>query len=397
MRVLAACSLGGAGHLRPLVPFLDEARRGGGPTLVVGPPALADLVKATGHSFLAGGEPSEEQVRPIREQLPVLPEHEASVLGNRELFGRLAATAMLAPMERAVRDWRPDVILRDPCEYASAVAAARLGISAATVAIGLAEVEWGSIDIAAPALEAHLGGLTAEVRRSAYLSRFPAALDPSPFADTRRYREPAVARRGPLPDWWAGTGAPLVYVTFGTVLGHMSFAEEVYRSAIDAVAGLDARVLVTTGRGFDASRLRDVPGNVHVEAWVDQADVLAEAALVVCHGGSGTTYGTLAAGVPLVIVPVFADQFANAPVVAQAGAGIEVRAGEDAEGLRRPVGREDAPRIRDAIEEGLADGSYRAAAQAIAADMATAPAIETLLEQLGSRGPQRDDERGAAR
>ena len=159
MRVLAAGSLGGAGHLRPLVPFLDQVRRSGGETLVVGPPALADMVRETGHPFLAGGEPSEAQVRPIRERLPVLPPHEASVLGNRELFGRLATTAMLAAMERAVRDWRPDVILRDPCEYASAVVAARLGIPAAQVAIGLAEVEWGSIGVAAPALEAHRDGL----------------------------------------------------------------------------------------------------------------------------------------------------------------------------------------------------------------------------------------------
>ncbi len=122
-----------------------------------------------------------------------------------------------------------------------------------------------------------------------------------------------------------------MYVSFGTVLGRMSLAGEVYRAVIDAVAGLDVRVLVTTGRGFDTSRLRDVPGNVHVEAWVDQANVLGEAGLVVCHGGSGTTYGALAAGVPLVVVPVFADQFANAPKVAQAGAGIQVHTGQDSQ------------------------------------------------------------------
>ena len=379
MRVLAACSLGGAGHLRPLVPFLDQARRRGGETLVVGPPALAAMVSETGHRFLAGGEPSEAQVRPIRERLPVLPPQEASVLGNRELFGRLAATAMMAAMERAVRDWRPDVILRDPCEYASAVAAARLGVPAAQVAIGLAEVEWGSIGVAEPALEAHRDGLADELRRSPYLTRFPAALDASPFPATRRYREPAAAPRGALPAWWAGTGPPLVYVSFGTVLGHMSFAGEVYRAVIDAVTGLDARVLVTTGHAFDPSRLRDVPGNVHVEAWVDQADVLGEAGLVVCHGGSGTTYGALAAGVPLVVVPVFADQFANAPKVAQAGAGIQVSMGQDPQGRRRPVGREDAPQIRRAIEMVLADGSYREAARAVAAEMAAAPAIATVL------------------
>ena len=366
------------------MPFLDQVRRSGGQTLVAGPPALAGMAGATGHPFLAGGEPSEAQVRPIREQLAVLPPDEASVLGNRELFGRLAATAMLAAMERAVRDWRPDVILRDPCEYASAVVAARLGIPAAQVAIGLAEVEWGSIGVAAPALEAHRRGLADELRRSPYLTRFPAALDASPFPGTRRYREPA-APRAALPPWWAGTGGPLLYVSFGTVLGHMSFAGEVYRAVIDAVTGLDARVLVTTGHGFDPSRLRDVPGNVHVEAWVDQADVLAEAELVVCHGGSGTTYGALAAGVPLVVVPVFADQFANAPKVAQAGAGIPVHTGQGSQGRRRPVSREDAPRIRRAIETVLADGSYREAARAVAADMAAAPEIGTLLGQLPRR------------
>ena len=385
VRVLAACSLGGAGHLRPLVPFLDQVRRSDGETLVVGPPALAGMVKATGHPFLAGGEPPEEQVRPIREQLPVLPPAEAAVLGERELFARLAATAMLPTMEQAVRDWRPDVILRDPCEHASTVVAASLGIPAAQVAISLAEVEWGAINVAAPALEAHRDGLADELRRWPYLTRFPAMLDASPFPGTRRYREPAAAPRGTLPAWWAGTGGPLVYVSFGTVLGRMSFAGEVYRAAIDAVTGLDARVLVTTGRGFDPSQLRDVPGNVHVEAWVDQADVLGEAALVVCHGGSGTAYGALAAGVPLVVVPVFADQFANAPKVAEAGAGIQVRTGQDSQGRRRPVSQEDAPRIRRAIEMVLADASYREAARAVATEMAAAPAIGTLLEQLPQR------------
>ena len=315
----------------------------------------------------------------------MLPADEASVLGNRELFGRLAATAMLAATERAVRDWRPDLILRDPCEYASAVAAARLGIPAAQVAIGLAEGEWDSIGVAAPALEAHRAGLCGELRRSPYLSRFPATLDPSPFPGTWRYREPAAAPRGALPAWWPGTDAPLVYVSFGTVLGHMSFAGEVYRAVLDAVTGLDARVLLTTGNGFEPSRLRDVPGNVHVEAWVDQSDVLGEARLVVCHGGSGTSYGALAAGVPLVVVPVFADQFANAAAVVRTGAGIQVRAGQESREGRRAVSREDALRIRQAIETVLADGSCRPAAQAVAAEMAGAPSIGTLLEQLSQR------------
>jgi UDP:flavonoid glycosyltransferase YjiC (YdhE family) len=57
-----------------------------------------------------------------------------------------------------------------------------------------------------------------------------------------------------------------------------------------------------------------------VERWVPQAEALAQASLVVCHGGSGTVLGALAANVPLVILPLFADQFANARALADTGA-----------------------------------------------------------------------------
>ena len=47
-----------------------------------------------------------------------------------------------------------------------------------------------------------------------------------------RYREPGTPAGGALPAWWASASAPLVYVSFGTVLGHMSFAGDVYRVLI---------------------------------------------------------------------------------------------------------------------------------------------------------------------
>ena len=316
MRILAACSLGGAGHFNPLVPFLRAAQRRGDEVLAVAPPALREMVESAGFPFRAGGEPPEEQVAAIRERLPVVPAAEASVLGNRELFGRLATDAMLAGMEDAWDDWGPELVLRDPTEYASAVLAARTRTPVAQVAISLAEVEAGSIAVAAPALEEHRQGLVSELRAQPYLTRFPASLDPSPFADTVRFHEPREAPAS-LPDWWGGSDAPLIYLTFGTVLGHMSIAAETYAMALSAVERLSARVLLTVGRRFDASTLGPVPANVHVEPWVDQARVLDHAELVVCHGGSGTTLAALAAGVPLVMVPLFADQFENARRVAQ--------------------------------------------------------------------------------
>ena len=383
MRVLAACSLGGSGHLDPLLPFLAAARRRGDETLIVGPPALRHLVRQAGHAFRAGGEPPEAEVAPIRERLAVAPAREASLLGNRDLFGRMATTAMLPGMRRACADWSPHFVLREPCEYASAVVAQQMGIPNAQVAISLAEAEVGSIAAAAPALEDHRQGLVQELRGSPYLTRFPASLDPSSFPRTVRFRAPGRGDRAALADWWGGSDAPLVYATFGTVLGHMSIAAGIYRMALAAVARPDVRVLLTVGHRFDRTGLESVPANVHVEPWVEQARVLAEADLVVCHGGSGTVFGALAAGVPLVVAPLFADQFVNGRRVADCGAGLVVEPeGGDDDGTRRVLGDLDVPRIAEAIDAVLGTASYRRNARRIALEMAAAPSVDEVLDAL---------------
>lgn len=379
MRVLAAVSLGGAGHLNPLVPVLEVARRRGDEVLVVGPAALSGLVEATGLPFVADGEPDEAEVAPIRERLPSAPPAEASVLGNRELFGRLAAPPLLPAMLHVCERWKPDLVLRDPCEHASAAVADRLDLRVAQVAISAAEAEWASIGVASPALEELAAGLTAVERATPYLTRFPVALDPSPFPQTIRFHG-APTSPPALPDWWGDDQSPLVYLTFGTVLGHMNVAADVYRTALRAVEGLGARVLLTVGRRFDPAVLNPLPAGVHAERWVDQAQVVPAADLVVCHGGSGTVYGALASGVPVVVVPVFADQFENGRRVATAGAGLVVEA--DGGTRTRVVDDRDIPRIRDAIDTVLATPAYKDRAQAIATSMTATPSAQEVLDAL---------------
>jgi UDP:flavonoid glycosyltransferase YjiC (YdhE family) len=367
-----------------LVPFLVAAQRRGDEVRVIGPPALREMVQREGFTFVPGGEPPEAEIAPIREQLAVAAPLEASVLGNRELFGRLAADAMLPAADRFVEEWQPDLVLRDPAEFASAVVAHRRSVPVGQVAISLAEVEAGSLAVAAPALDRHGAGITDALRAEPYLTRFPDALDPSPFATTIRYHDGDSSEPVALPDWWAGSRAPLVYVTFGTVLGFMSIAADVFKVATAAVGSFDARVLLTVGHEFDRTgALGAVPDHVHVEPWVDQADVLAAADLVVCHGGSGTVYGALAAGVPLVVVPVFADQFENAHRVTRSGAGIAVeQQRHDGRGARTPIDADAVPRITGAIQQVLADPSFRTRAQTIASEMAETPTVADALERI---------------
>jgi MGT family glycosyltransferase len=185
----------------------------------------------------------------------------------------------------------------------------------------------------------------------------------------------------PRPDWWGGSDAPFVYMTFGTVLGYMSMAGVVYRAALEAVRNLEVRVLLTVGHQLDQRSLGTIPTNVHVEAWIDQSEVLPHADLVVCHGGSGTAFGALAAGVPLVLVPVFADQFENARRIAAAGAGRAVRVAEDS-GDGEVIGSEDAPRIAEAIDTVLREPSFGASASRIAAEMAATANVDEVLDVL---------------
>jgi UDP:flavonoid glycosyltransferase YjiC (YdhE family) len=162
----------------------------------------------------------------------------------------------------------------------------------------------------------------------------------------------------------------------------MSFAPSVFRSVLQAVGKLDARVLLTVGR-LDRSALEPVPANVHVEHWVEQADVLAEAELVVCHGGSGTVLGALASGVPMVILPFFGDQIANAGRIAECGAGLVLDGGEPAAELRATMIVPSVVRIQR-------ERSFRDAAQRIALEMEGMPAPEQVLDEL--RGAARSRE-----
>src|SRR5918999_4963602 len=121
-------------------------------------------------------------------------------------------------------------------------------------------------------------------------------------------------------------------------------AGALFGAVLEAVAEVPARVLLTIGHDTNADDLPPAPPNVHVERWVPQADVFAHASAVVCHGGSGTTLGALAAGLPLVVVPLFADQPDNARRVAAVGAGIAVEPAPEA--------------LREAVAEVLGDPAY---------------------------------------
>ncbi len=366
---------GSAGHLGPLLPFADAVRRAGGDVLVATRASLAAQARATGYDVWPFADAPAEQRGALMASLRALPNHEANARMLTEVFGGIDASAAIPGLLEACATWRPDVMISEPSEFAGRAVGGHLHLPTVSVAITQFAVEHQLRALtdrallrlrATHGLSAPNGAGSASFTLMPPLLEDPAAPDPP---DVQRFREPDGPAPAPLPDWWDGAEGPLVSITFGTVAPqHDGVFPALYRAAIDAVAPLGARVLVTIGRDRDPADLGALPDGVHVEQWVPQASVMPHAAAMVCHGGSGTVRGGLAAGVPLVILPLFADQPHNAARVHELGAGIALEDG--------PGG------LAAALRAVLADPGYGERAAAVAADIRSLPTVDAAADAL---------------
>ena len=380
MRILFATTRG-AGHVGPLVPFAHACVAAGHEVLVAAAPSTAPHVKRAGLPFAAVGEPDETVMNEVwsRVRAATTPEDQARIVFEEVFAGEFARSAL--PKLLGLTDvWLPDVIVRETCEFASVLAAESIGVPDVHVACFLAVLNEHDFDLYAPLarLRQDFGfpALVHDRSQEPYLTLAPRALEHPEFpeyAGTRRFRAPA-ARARPLPDWWNGSTDPLVYVSFGSAAAGNGYFPETYLGASDALADAPVRVLLTVGTEVDPADLGELPANVHVEPWVPQGAVMAHASAMIGHGGSGSTLAAMAAGMPLAVVPLFADQPENADRVAAIGAGLRL---------------DGVTGLADAVTALLEDASYRTNARAVAADIAALPPIDhavRLFEHIAETG-----------
>lgn len=157
---------------------------------------------------------------------------------------------------------------------------------------------------------------------------------------------------------------------------------EAMQNILDAVDGLPARVLVTTGPVIDQTDLR-APANTEVLDHVDHDLLMPETSLVIGHGGHATTMRALAHDLPLLVMPMhpMLDQPIVGQAIQDAGAGLM-------------LAKDAAPdQIRTSVEGLLADGPHRAAASRLGklvregnGASTAADRIETLLRSAVPRG-----------
>ena len=189
--------------------------------------------------------------------------------------------------------------------------------------------------------------------------------------DFPRRASPAALRAcGPLrlPEtrpWAARPGGTNVFCSLGTLQGARA---SIFGAVASACDRLDLPLTIAHGGRLDQVGQSGLPGSPRIEAFVPQRAVLRTVGAVVTHGGLNTVLDALAAGVPLVVVPLAFEQGAIAARVARSGTGIvlprrrlnaDTLAEAIAAVLERPTYRERATALRNEIA--AAGGVYRAA------------------------------------
>ena len=148
--------------------------------------------------------------------------------------------------------------------------------------------------------------------------------------------------------WERLDGRRLVYASLGTT---RNVCPEIFRLIAKACCELDVQLVIALGNRFDAAEFADLPGSPLVAQYAPQPELLEVASVVISHCGLNTTLETLAAGKPMVAIPLMYDQPANARHLERLGAG-EVL----------PVMRLTEQRIRAAVLQVLDEPRYQEAA-----------------------------------
>jgi UDP:flavonoid glycosyltransferase YjiC (YdhE family) len=377
------------GHLHPLVPVARALSDAGHDVVVCSAPSFRPDVEAFGLHHVDAGLDWLMSDQSTWEALPPMPPPGPE-------FARFAVTTladittkrMVPDLLEIARGWRPDLVVREGMEYGGCVAAEALGIPHASIAgnayaaIDSAEITYfpGNRRLVAEPLARHRDefGLPPDPEvempfRYAHLCFTPPSWDGAdvtrpPNARFLRHTSTLPPDAG-LPAWLESLpDRPMVLASLGTVFNK---TPGVLEAIVDALADESLNPIVAIGRDQDPGRFGAQADNVRLEAYVPQPLVLARCDALVTHGGFNSVKEALIEGVPMVVVPITADQ----PYSAERCAAL---------GVSRTVAPDDrSPRaIREAVLRVLEEPSYGDSARAFQAEMKSLPGPAQTVELL---------------
>jgi UDP:flavonoid glycosyltransferase YjiC (YdhE family) len=348
------------GHLVPMLGIVRALEDAGHDVLVATSPTFHAELASLGLRPFAAGLSEPAMLAERRSRWPSTEGRPPREWASR-MFTEIAAPAMAADLAPLVDEGWPDLILSEEGEYGGRLAGDKGGVPVVTHG-------WGSPPAPAPAPSPP--GLSVVP----HIDPCPASMSGNaavPVGWRLRYDVPTlIAPSAETTSWVSARRRPLAYVGFGTV--------PLYRDRVDVgqvLAALDAAgfdAVCTVPDPEDGALPASAGTGARRERFVSLPDLLPCCAVVVTHGGAGTTLAALAHGVPVLVLPQGApsqQRMANACA---------------ARGVGRALSPEDTTeaRLLDEIGALVAEPTYSVEAAAVADEIAHGPEPDTVVAAL---------------
>lgn len=159
-------------------------------------------------------------------------------------------------------------------------------------------------------------------------------------------------------------GRPIVYASLGTVQNRVGW---LFSAIARACHGLDVQLVLSLGGSTSVKIEGPFPPGAILLPYVPQLDLLRRATALITHAGMNTALEGLAAGLPMVALPLTNDQPAIARRLVALGVAELV-----------PFWHARPTRLHDALQGVLRRPRYRLAAQACQVKLQTCPTVDDV-------------------
>jgi UDP:flavonoid glycosyltransferase YjiC (YdhE family) len=302
-------------------------------------------------------------------------------VGVQQVYGFVQALGpqMADDVIALMKNWQPDVIVRDPLEFGGYIAAEHYGLPHATITWAIyinpkSLCPEALIDLRRRYALPDDPDLNTLDRYLVFNFLPPAwKLPMAPFPPvTHRFCAPPfdVSSNDHLPDWISTLPArPTIYATLGTTFNH---SPATFQAILTALSTEDVNAIITVGRSMNPLQFQPLPANIHVERYIPQTLLLPHCAAILFHGGYNTLHSALWHGLPLVITPLGAgDQYPTGLLCEKLGMGVMIK-----EQPPKPV------TIRMAVKAVIEQPTYRAWAQQLQHDLQALPDLSEAVNRL---------------
>jgi len=386
MRVLFT-TLPGAGPFHPLVPLAQAVVQAGHEVAFTSSRSYCATIETAGfRCFAAGYDWLVSEREPAYAHVRAGVTDKESFSPFIDVYTDFLPSSMALDLFRIADSWRPDVIVREPMEFAGCVVAEALRIPHAVCGplFSYWAAAWHNApgEVSKPNMDnlRQRYGLPpdpqlAMLHRYLYLAFLPPAFvhpDLRPPSTVHFLRPVSFNQSGPemLPAWIAHLPAhPIVHASLGTVFHR---TPGVFEAIIEGLRDQAVNLIVAVGRDQDPTAFGMQPPNVRIERYIPHTLLLPHCDIVITHGGFSSVMACIEQGLPMVAIPLAGgDQPGNAARCA-------------ALGIARVIGPEqrNPTLICRAVLDVLSSPNYRENALRLKQGLQSLPTVEHAVELL---------------